>query len=104
MKKILILLFLMLIIRLAFAQGSSSAVMPDPNPDRKSWEERNEQMLEKGNSSDPKIHYFDPGYLFLKIKGNVNEKLMPDYLRPNIEGDKLIFEILAPVISGLLKE
>jgi len=31
-------------------------------------------------------------------------ELMPDYLHPNLEGDKLLFETLAPEISKLLKK
>lgn len=53
---------------------------------------------------DSKIHYYDLGYLFLKEDGTVNNKLMPDYLHPNVEGDKLVFEVLVPVVSRLLEK
>jgi len=53
---------------------------------------------------DSKIHYFDLGHLFLTEEGKVNRKLMPDYLHPNIEGEKLVFGELAPVISKLLEK
>lgn len=53
---------------------------------------------------DSKIHYFDLGHLFLTEEGKVNRKLMPDYLHPNVEGEKLVFETLAPVIAKLLQD
>ena len=52
---------------------------------------------------DSKIHYYDLGYLFLTEGGRVNRKMMPDYLHPNVEGEKRVFETLAPVISKLLE-
>ena len=43
---------------------------------------------------DPKIHYRDLGYLFVDEKGKVNKELMPDFLHPNAEGHRLMFEAL----------
>ncbi len=53
---------------------------------------------------ESKINYCDLGYLFLNPNGSVNGKLMPDYLHPNVEGEKLLFETLAPTGSKLLKK
>ena len=51
---------------------------------------------------DSKIHYYDIGYLFLNEDGSVKNELMPDYLHPNVEGEKLIFEKLAPEVGQFL--
>lgn len=51
---------------------------------------------------DSMIHYYDLGYLFLTEEGKVKRELMPDYLHPNLKGDSLVFEALAPVISKLM--
>lgn len=61
------------------------------------------KIISKFPKKDGKINYYDLGYLLLTEEGKVNRKLMPDYLHPNIEGEKLVFETLAPVISKLLK-
>ena len=60
-------------------------------------------IISKFPKKDDKINYYDLGYLFLTEDGRVNNKLMPDYLHPNMEGEKLIFETLARVISKLLE-
>lgn len=60
-------------------------------------------IISKFPKKDSKINYYDLGYLFLTEDGKVNRKLMPDYLHPNMEGEKLIFETLDPVISKLLE-
>ncbi|MFT7035783.1 MAG: lysophospholipase L1-like esterase [Cyclobacteriaceae bacterium] len=52
---------------------------------------------------DHKIHYYDLGELFLTEEGKVDRNLMPDYLHPNIEGEKLIFEVMSPIVSNLLQ-
>jgi lysophospholipase L1-like esterase len=62
------------------------------------------KIIAKFPEKDSKIHYYDLGSLFLKESGTVNGKLMPDYLHPNVEGEKLVLEALAPVISKLLEE
>jgi lysophospholipase L1-like esterase len=51
---------------------------------------------------DNKIHYSDLGHLFLTEEGKVDRNLMPDYLHPNVEGEKLIFEAMSPIVSKLL--
>ncbi len=62
------------------------------------------RIISRFPEKDPKIHYHDLGHLFLKEHGKVRRDLMPDYLHPNGEGDKLIFEALAPVISELMRK
>jgi beta-glucosidase len=61
------------------------------------------KIISRFPEKDSKIHYYDLGYLFLNEEGKVNHKLMPDYLHPNVEGEKLVFEVLAPVISKFLE-
>ena len=60
------------------------------------------RIISKFPEKDSKIHYYDLGYLFLNEEGKVKRELMPDYLHPNLEGDKLVFEALAPEISKLM--
>jgi len=62
------------------------------------------KIISKFPEKDSKINYYDLGYLFLTPEGKVNRKLMPDYLHPNVEGEKLVFETLTPVITKLLQE
>lgn len=60
------------------------------------------RIISSFSEKDPKIHYYDLGYLFLNEEGKVRRELMPDYLHPNLEGEKLVFEALAPEISKLM--
>lgn len=60
------------------------------------------KIISKFPKKDRKIHYYDLGYLFITEEGKVNRKLMPDYLHPNVEGEKRVFEILSPVITELI--
>ena len=60
------------------------------------------KIISKFPKKDSKIHYNDLGYLFLTEEGKVNRKLMPDYLHPNVEGDKLVFETLSPIVAKLM--
>jgi beta-glucosidase len=60
------------------------------------------RIISRFYEKDPKIHYYDLGYLFLNEEGKVKRELMPDYLHPNLEGEKLVFEALAPEISKLM--
>ena len=62
------------------------------------------KIISEFQERDCKIHYFDIGYLFLNEKGTVNRDLMPDWLHPNVEGEKLVFETLAPIIAELLNK
>jgi beta-glucosidase len=62
------------------------------------------KIISKFPKKDSKIHYYDLGYLFITEEGKVKRELMPDYLHPNIEGEKLVLGVLDPVISELLKE
>ena len=62
------------------------------------------KIISQFPEKDSKIHYYDLGYLFLNEQDKVKRELMPDYLHPNVEGEKLIFETLAPSISKLLGE
>ncbi len=60
------------------------------------------KIISKFPEKDSKIHYYDLGYLFLNEEGKVKRELMPDYLHPNLEGEKLVFEALSPEISKLM--
>ncbi len=62
------------------------------------------KIISRFPEKDSNIHYYDLGNLFLNENGTVNNKLMPDYLHPNVEGHNLVFDTLVPVISRLLKE
>ena len=62
------------------------------------------KIISKFPEKESKIHYYNLGYLFLNEQGKVKRELMPDYLHPNVEGEKLMFEVLAPIISKLLEE
>jgi len=61
------------------------------------------KLISRFPEKDSKIHYYDLGYLFLNEDGKVKRELMPDYLHPNVEGEKLVFEKLAPTISKLME-
>lgn len=61
-------------------------------------------IISKFPGKDSKIHYYDLGYLFLTEEGKVNRKLMPDYLHPNVEGEKLVFETLSPIVAKLMED
>lgn len=60
------------------------------------------KIISKFPARDSKIHYYDIGYLFLNEEGKVKQELMPDFLHPNVEGEKLIFETLAPEVEKFL--
>ncbi len=50
-----------------------------------------------------KIHYFDVGHVLENEDGSLSYDLMPDYLHPNTEGYRLIFDALAPEIEKLMR-
>ncbi len=60
------------------------------------------KIISKYPEKDSKIHYYDLGYLFFNEEGKVKRELMPDFLHPNLEGEKLVFEALAPEASKLM--
>lgn len=60
------------------------------------------KIISEFPKKDGKIHYYDLRELFLTEEGKVDRELMPDYLHPNVQGEKLIFEAMSPIISKLL--
>ena len=50
------------------------------------------------------VHYIDIGQVFLNDDGTVNPKLMPDYVHPTPEGDRLWAEAMEPKIAELMGE
>jgi lysophospholipase L1-like esterase len=62
------------------------------------------KLISRFPEKDSSIHYYDLGYLFLNEQGKVRRELMPDYLHPTVEGDSLVFEVLAPIISTLMHD
>ncbi len=61
-------------------------------------------LISRFPEKDSLIHYYDLGYLFLNEQGKVRRELMPDWLHPTVEGDSLVFEVLAPIISKLMHD
>jgi beta-glucosidase len=53
-------------------------------------------------NKNSRIHYFDVGHVLLNDEGRVRRDLMPDYLHPNTEGYRLIFDALTPEIEKLM--
>ncbi len=62
------------------------------------------KLISRFPEKDSIIHYYDLGYLFLNEQGKVRRELMPDWLHPTVEGDSLVFEVLAPIISKLMHD
>jgi lysophospholipase L1-like esterase len=62
------------------------------------------KLISRFPEKDSIIHYYDLGYLFLNEEGKVRRELLPDWLHPNVEGDSLVFEVLAPIISKLMHD
>ncbi len=50
-----------------------------------------------------KIHFYDVNHVLEHEDGSLIHELMPDYLHPNTEGYRLIFDELAPEIEKLMK-
>jgi beta-glucosidase len=50
-----------------------------------------------------KIHFYDVNDVLENEDGSLNHELIPDYLHPNTEGHRLIFNVLFPEIEKLMK-
>jgi beta-glucosidase len=59
-------------------------------------------LISKFPDRDPDIHYIDIGALYLDADGKVKRELMPDFLHPNPEGYRIMFEALEEKIAGLM--
>jgi beta-glucosidase len=59
-------------------------------------------LISKFPERDPDIHYIDIGAEYLDADGKVKKELMPDFLHPNPEGYRIMFEALEYKIAGLM--
>ncbi|AEL27873.1 GDSL-type esterase/lipase family protein [Cyclobacterium marinum] len=61
------------------------------------------RLIAKFPKDNSRIHYMDISDVYYNEDGKVNRELMPDFLHPNPEGHRLMFEALYPKIEELMK-
>lgn len=60
-------------------------------------------IIKRFPDKNKKIHYYDIGHVLEREDSRLRYDLMPDFLHPNTEGYRLIFDALAPEIEKLMK-